>query len=231
LAHAGLSDAYSYRYWRISRIAVAAERQRQGIGSALIGDIERQAQECGVDLLCTSFAYDRDVLSFWQSLGFCVVRIGVSKDKSSGTYSVMMAKALTEQAKTSLANWSAEFRHHFVLGLPLRVQDLDLASCWQLTRSLDEANETLPLSETLRHHLDLFARYSRPLETVQTLLWQALQPCWLSSNRAETILLLTQVAFGEIHTGNCQQFGFHGKKEFVEQIRRHVAWLIDRDKK
>lgn len=226
LAHGGYSDAYQYRYWRVSRIAVSQAHQRHGIGSALIAEIQSRAVSANVDMLCTSFAFDKDVLAFWQSLGFSVVRVGVSKDKSSGTYSIMMARAIKPAAQQSLSKWVAEFRHHFVCGLPLRVQDLDLVSCWQLTQPLGEATESLPLSDTLRHHLGLFAHYSRPLETVQTLLWQALQPCWLSSNRTETILLLTRVAFGEIHTGNCQQFGFKGKKDFIEQARQNVAWLL-----
>lgn len=95
-AHGGFTDAATLRSLRISRIAVAAECRRQGLGLTLINAARASAQ---CDYLSVSFGYTESLWAFWRACGFTLVRIGSQREASSGCYAAMAMCAITPAGK------------------------------------------------------------------------------------------------------------------------------------
>lgn len=79
-----------FKYYRISRITVAANARRQGIASQLISTIKSHAITKGINFLSTSFGLTKELYSFWQTNSFYVAKIGQRIDSASGSRSIMM---------------------------------------------------------------------------------------------------------------------------------------------
>ncbi len=85
--HTGTVSALEGTATRIMRVAVSSQYRRAGIGTGLVNYL-RQTVE--TDYLGTSFACHTDTLMFWTGCGFVPVRLGISRDASSGTHSMLM---------------------------------------------------------------------------------------------------------------------------------------------
>ncbi|WP_070968799.1 GNAT family N-acetyltransferase [Vibrio sonorensis] len=83
--------------YRIMRIAVHPDLQQQGFGSNAIRQIRLHY---GNETLTTSFGATSELLAFWQKNGFRCVRIGTSRDHTSGCHSVIMIN--------SVASWLSQ---------------------------------------------------------------------------------------------------------------------------
>ncbi|CNE06646.1 putative acetyltransferase [Yersinia nurmii] len=97
-AHGGLWRAPTLRSRRVSRVAVLAQRRREGIARQIIAEETQRAKDQGVDFLSVSFGFTEDLWQFWQSCGFELVRIGSHKEASSGCYAAMGILPLTSDA-------------------------------------------------------------------------------------------------------------------------------------
>lgn len=100
--HAGLIEAPTLRYLRIMRVAVHPLVQNQGLGSALIKHICKVVTESDGDCLGTSFGLTAELLRFWQALGFVAVRLGLTREQSSGTHSLIMLRAVSDSGQNFL---------------------------------------------------------------------------------------------------------------------------------
>lgn len=96
-AHGGWPEAAQLRSRRISRIAIAPERRREGIGHQMV---ERSREDAdGLDYLSVSFGYTAELWAFWQSCGFKLMRLGSQREASSGCYTAMAILPLSKQAE------------------------------------------------------------------------------------------------------------------------------------
>ncbi|AZL87107.1 tRNA(Met) cytidine acetyltransferase [Aliivibrio salmonicida] len=80
---------------RIMRIAIAVDYQGRGIGSEFIHTLSEYYADEGMDYLGTSFGSTFELNLFWSQLGFGFVRLGITKDKASGTHSLLAIKPLS----------------------------------------------------------------------------------------------------------------------------------------
>lgn len=99
---------------RIMRIAVDPSYQQRGIGSELITAIENKYKQEGGDYLSTSFGSTSELNYFWQTLDFHFVRLGITKDKASGTHSLLAIKPLSNKSM----NWVPIVDEYFNTSLP-----------------------------------------------------------------------------------------------------------------
>lgn len=84
-------------YWRINRVAVLPEFRRQGIASSLTYQLLKRASDAGIDALTTSYGATPELVKFWQHNDFLPVKPGLKQDASSGEFSLLMYKPLTEK--------------------------------------------------------------------------------------------------------------------------------------
>jgi tRNA(Met) cytidine acetyltransferase len=84
--------------WRISRIAIAPDHQRKGLGKQLIDYVEQQARQQQITFLTTSFGCNTDILKFWYKSEFLLVKLSAKPEVSSGEHSAICIKPLTNEA-------------------------------------------------------------------------------------------------------------------------------------
>ena len=93
------------RSWRISRIAVNPELRRIGLGQCLLEYIRGSAEQTEVDYLSTSFGLTTELLSFWWSQNYSLLKIGARRDTSSGEHSGIMFASLTKSADHKFSSY------------------------------------------------------------------------------------------------------------------------------
>ncbi|MCO7245339.1 GNAT family N-acetyltransferase [Halomonas sp. Mc5H-6] len=108
-AHAGCRDALTARWRRVVRIACHPGWRRQGLGGRLLGDDRQQAADQGVMLYGATFGADAGLLRFWRAEGFRAVRLGVTREPSSGEFAIMVASALNPAGEKVLDALSERF--------------------------------------------------------------------------------------------------------------------------
>ncbi|WP_101757028.1 GNAT family N-acetyltransferase [Oceanicoccus sp. KOV_DT_Chl] len=135
--HAGFPQAAQMTYQRVMRIAVHPQAQRQGIGRQLLNAMIDHTRNAGVDFIGSSFSATADVLAFWHSVGCVPVRLGVSRDASSGCHSALVLSALSEDAQSMLLNLRDRFGKQFPLLLARGFNTVDFTVVEQLLRGLD----------------------------------------------------------------------------------------------
>jgi len=100
--HAGFIEAPALRYLRIMRIAVHPLVQYQGLGSALIRHVCETVTDKDCDCLGASFGLTQALLRFWQALDFVPVRLGLMREHSSGSHSLIMLRPVSEAGQRLL---------------------------------------------------------------------------------------------------------------------------------
>nr|WP_319004414.1 GNAT family N-acetyltransferase [Mangrovibacter yixingensis] len=106
-AHGGSPQAAMLTGWRVSRIAVYPDAQRNGVGQALIAEAKRQVP-AGCDYISVSFGFTQELWRFWARCGFRLARLGTSLEASSGCYTAMAILPITLAGEELAAN---ESRH------------------------------------------------------------------------------------------------------------------------
>ena len=96
------------------RIATHPERRRQGLGQTLLDEDMAAAKQQGVALYGATFGAEASLLRFWLALGFTPVRLGMTRETSTGEFAVMVAKALTSEGEAVLG----DLRERFQAALP-----------------------------------------------------------------------------------------------------------------
>lgn len=107
--HGGYEEAALARWWRIMRIAVHPATRRRGVGAALVEQVAATARAYGLDRLGVSFGAEPALIRFWRRQGFVSLRVGLTREASSGEPAQMMGRGLTEGASSSLARMNDDF--------------------------------------------------------------------------------------------------------------------------
>ncbi len=218
--HGGLAQAPTLRGWRIVRLAVHPDCRRQGVGSALVAHIAGRAA-AEVDWLGSSFGAAPGLLEFWQSCRLTLVRIGLSRDASSGEHSAQVLRGLSAAGNALCAEAVQRLQRetpHLLAG-PLR----DLPSHLRQWLAVDH-----PPVRTLdrQHWADLagFVHGERRLEFIlsaatalvetarHSALWQTLP--------AEERSLAEARLLEHLSEGACAtRLGLTGKREVADRLR------------
>ncbi|WP_051686105.1 GNAT family N-acetyltransferase [Rheinheimera texasensis] len=95
-------EAGTRQIWRVQRLIVRPDLQRQRLGRGLLNFISSEAGAAGVDLMATSFGATPALAGFWQSAGYVAVKLSTVPDQSSNEYSVLMLKQLNQSEATEI---------------------------------------------------------------------------------------------------------------------------------
>jgi tRNA(Met) cytidine acetyltransferase len=95
--HCGIEHAATLDYARVMRIAVHPELQQQGIGTQLLDYIVSYERSRGCDAIGTSFGMNKLLLDFWKQAGFDLVRIGFTREQTSGEHAAIMLLPLSHK--------------------------------------------------------------------------------------------------------------------------------------
>jgi tRNA(Met) cytidine acetyltransferase len=124
--------------YRVMRIATHHAVRSGGLGSKLLAAVEDEFSGEGgaeadlrgerVDYLGVGYGATPDLLDFWRENGYRTVHLSVTKNESSGEYSALMGKPLTDAGAALLGRHGQWFRERApgVLGSALAELDPDI---------------------------------------------------------------------------------------------------------
>jgi tRNA(Met) cytidine acetyltransferase len=227
-AHIGIKYADQQRYLRVIRIAVHPELQRKGIGHYLVNQVLTCHQIDSFDAIGVSFAANPDIVRFWKVLGFSCVHLGLTREHSTGSHSVMLMRAFNNRGRKTLAEAIKRFAHRYhalradaYRDLPEDIavfieEDIDL----EMGTELSACDELLAYShasrgfEVSKHAVKHFiehraADYSRRL------------------NAIESQVLRLRVFEDQDWTTIARQLGLSGRDEVRKILRLTVARLVE----
>jgi tRNA(Met) cytidine acetyltransferase len=207
-AHGGSPLAATLVGRRVTRIAVHPARQRQGMGQALIDGASQPAQQ---DYLSVSFGYTEELWRFWQRCGFVLVRIGSHREASSGCFTAMALRPISEAGQALCA------QEHQRLCRDARV----IAQWNGVMIPVDDRWET-NLNDDDWLELSGFAFAHRPLSTSAAALTRLLL----------AVALPLKALRGRLEEGKedaqlCAELALHGRKALLARQRTETAQALD----
>lgn len=143
-AQLGFDNALSMHAARVIRIAVNPGFRRQSYGRTLLsGIIGRLGQD--FDLIGASFGLDAPLHGFWLDSGFTLVRMGVRKNRSTGTHSGLVVRGLSERGKRLERDAAERFSRNLPSQIPLYFKEVDP----QLLAGIFRHNPPVPPKDSL----------------------------------------------------------------------------------
>ncbi|WP_426415735.1 tRNA(Met) cytidine acetyltransferase TmcA [Aestuariirhabdus sp. LZHN29] len=233
--HGGLREAPTLRCLRVMRIAVHPQCHSRGLGSRLLEEAECGARQMGCDYLGSSFGVTARLLPFWLRAGLTPLRLGVRREASSGSYSVMVAKGISEAGAAMVALGRSRFVDHFPRQLAEHYRELEpeLEACL-----LSGAEWTAPVSphaaqEQWWSDLISFADGQRLYETCSVVLQEALS-LWLENGElgamsdADNALLQGKVLHHHSWKALASACPGQGRQQLQLRLRGLYARQLDR---
>lgn len=114
LAYFGNKNAARLRSLRINRIAIKASFRRKHIAKSLLEQAQKNALTLRCDYLSVSFGYTVKLFEFWQKNGFYLVHVSAVQDASSGCYSIMMIKPVSDNGLKLKDNITSSIKRDIV---------------------------------------------------------------------------------------------------------------------
>lgn len=179
ISHLGEESPAQSLSLRIMRIVVSPEHQSKQLGSLMLTKLNSQVEN-RYDFLSTSYGVSKELLRFWKANQFSPMRLGVSRDQASGTYSLLMVMPL--KRLTWFNNAKKRFHKDFVTLLPETYRELPIDIVIGLLRGYPA--ET---GDTCRHSLLLIKNYALGGSCYESIVYSATQ------------VLLQQISRNDIH--------------------------------
>jgi tRNA(Met) cytidine acetyltransferase len=111
------------------RIAIHPAVRGRGLGTRLIDAVAAQSIADRWDWIGSSFGATLDLLRFWERSACLPVRVGLTREASSGTHSVLVLRPLTARSRALFRLARARFSEHLthLFADPLRELDPEIA--------------------------------------------------------------------------------------------------------
>lgn len=223
-AHAGSRDALEARIRRVQRIAVHPGRRREGVGRWLLESALAEARRDGIDLLGASFGAEPGLIAFWQAQGFRAVRLGLSRETSTGEHALMVVKPTSAKGEALAGALTTGFQHLLPALLAFELNQLDPAVAVTLLaegpRPALEAKDRCDIGDVAFGYRD--PALARP--ALQNLLRQAA----IDGCRDPALVWLVAWAFqGRDIRWMATNLKVPGRRGVMEQLRKAVARLIE----
>ena len=224
--HCALPQALQQKFLRIMRIAVHPAIRRKGVASMLLKELASSAED--VDTLCTSFGASSDLLALWRKNSFQPVRLGLTREASSGCHSLLMLQPVTENGKQLLQ----QAQGRFLKQLPLLLTDsLKKLECKIFLPLLEGAMHSRDISLESRELLKRFAAVQLPFDAVFPELMELAKWAARSGNAARLAtrqqdLFFSRVLQRESIQSLATRLQLAGKREVQSSLQRAVEKLI-----
>lgn len=218
--HSGFVAAAGLRGERIMRIAVHPAAQRRGLGTRLIQAILERAQGDGLDFVGSSFGATAELLAFWQRMTLWPVRLGLTREASSGAHAVIVLRPLSVAGERLFGAVRARFLAHLpaLLRDGMAEVDADVAATLLHGAHADEGTE---LSAQDWRDVESFVRGWRGYEVCQVavrkLVRAAINQVELGTVQRE--LLRHKVLLGEPWESVIAALGYSGRAQALAALR------------
>ena len=222
--HSACREAATSRYARIQRIAIHPALQHLGLGKQFINHLAKWAKDTQFDHLCASFGATAELLSFWQQLAFTTLRIGLSKDSSSGTHSLIVNLPLSEGGKQLHDKIHRQFQAQLSIQLSRHLQELDTELVFNLLTEFPK--NTI----TGNSQLDSYCNGNIPYEFVESALIELLLTTDLKSlGKAQQCLTIQKILQNNSWAEVCKKQHLSGKKQAQSTLKSAIRHLLEEE--
>lgn len=226
--HAGMKTAAQLTGERIIRIAVCSSYQRRGLATQLIQAIINDTKN--KDYIGVSFAASVDMLNFWEKQHFKIVRLGLTRDASSGAHSAIELLPLSTDGKRVFKQLRSQFRHslaHLLSG-PLRYLEIEIIE--QLLKP--HHSNAIQLVDWQWQALESYATTHRGYEVCMTSLWEWLvqfifHENFLALSQKDRSLLIAKILQKKSWKEIVENFKLTGKKVAQRNIKIAVLAALN----
>ena len=224
-ANAGIEFAPCLRGERVSRIAVHPCLQNKGFGSSLLKTV---CEKSTADYISTSYGVTHELIHFWNKLGFKAVYLGIKRDASSGTHSLMMLKDQSDKGKELLKDAQSGFAKNYIQLLAEPFKNLDSELALSILAQL-KIEKSFEINEQDKQALAAFAHHQRGYENTLYPIW-ALTIRALSTDNSlscnEKKVLMLKVLQKQGWKECRDLLELNGKKEVLQLLRQAIARLL-----
>ena len=216
----------SAQQWRISRIAIAPEKQRKGLGKKLIDYIEQQARQQNIMFLTTSFGCNTNILNFWYKNGLFLTKLSAKPEVSSGEHSAICIKPLTNEALKISDSIHKEFYQELLYQIDKNFQELSESLLIQIL--LFKPTVNIDVSKNIEI-LKQFAKGKRAYFTCKRLLKEYLiaNPArFLKLETQEQALLVAALLQNLEDKDLCSKYNLSGKKQIEQALKASFGKIL-----
>ncbi len=230
LSQLGLREQAVSRFARIVRIAVQADHRRAGIARNLLKAVEHHYLKAGYAGVGSLFGASDQLVKFWQSCAYTPVRLGYSRQVSSGEHSLLVIKALNSDL--DLHALKSRFAETFLYQLADEFRSLEAS----LVLVLLEQNDCIRISfsDWQREEIQALVRGRRLYHGCSTSVF-CLTRNYLAQHKASQQLaelhqeLLVKKVMQRIPDGELiHALNLSGKKALHRELRAMVAAMSER---
>ena len=207
------------KQWRISRIAIAPEYQRNGLGKQLLDYVEEQAKQQDIQFLTTSFGCNAEILKFWQRSKFSLTKLSAKPEVSSGEHSAICIKPLTKEALTISESILEIFHQELLYQMDKHFYCLSEELLIQILLDATTPHESTFENEEI---LWQFAQGKRAYSSCKRLLREYLitnPSCFLKLTTQEKTLLVAALLQNLNDKSLCSKFSLTGKKQIEQSLK------------
>jgi len=220
-ANVGIENAPCLRGERVIRIAVHPDFQQQGFGSILLKSL---IQKSKADYLSTTFGANKELIPFWRQLEFTPVYLGMKRDASSGTHSIVMLHKITKAGEILITDAQQRFARSFPYLLSEPFKELES----ELVLLLLSPDKSYPDN---KQELLAFAKKQRGYENTLYAIWKLVCNKLSSSSpltEDEKKILVVKVLqkHSWLTLTRIMGEGIQGKKDALKLLRRAVEKLL-----
>jgi len=212
--------------WRISRIAIAPEYQRKGLGKQLIDYVEQQARQQQITFLTTSFGCNTDILKFWYRSEFLLAKLSAKPEVSSGEHSAICIKPLTNEAFRISDSIHKDFYQELLYQIDKNFQWLSEALLIQIL--IFEPRIKISSSKNMLI-LSQFAMGKRAYFTCKRLLKEYLianPACFSKIETQEQALLVAALLQNVKDKHLCEKYNLSGKKQIERALKTSFEKIL-----
>jgi len=205
--------------WRISRIAIAPDHQRKGLGKKLIDHVERQARLQNISFLTTSFGCNTDILKFWYKSNFFLAKLGIKQEVSSGEHSAICIKPLSNEALKISDAIHKDFYQELLYQMDKNFQFLSEVLLIQILLFRPSINNNRCENISI---INQFATGKRAYFTCKRLLRDYLidnPTCFLKLETQEQTLLVSALLQNLEDKNLCAKHNLSGKKRIEQALK------------
>jgi len=218
--HCAQAQAATHRFARIQRIATHPALQQQGLGKRFVEEITDWAREEQFDHICASFGATEQLLQFWQSKQLQTLRIGSSKDKSSGTHSFIVNLPLSEKGKLLHQQLRQQFHKQLPTQIARHLQHIDSELIVSLLTELPKNHYQHPL-------LSSYSEGNLPYEFAEMQLIELIINSDLSLlAKSQQYLTIQKILQNRSWAEICQHSKHSGKKQAQQALRTSIKQLL-----
>jgi len=223
---------------RIMRIAVHPDWQRQGVGTVLFQRLRKCCSEKDYDWWGTSFGATLETLAFWQKAGMETVRLGTSRDASSGTHSAILLQGNSEKGTALVDKAVARFQKQLPALLRELYADLEPELVQQLFSGHGSFSQHMPdtkLDDFDLRELEAFSQGQRQFESClmplqQLILYLLYSKQVESIDPADLSLAIGKLLQGKPWSELAKSVNYPGKKAMLYALQELTGQALSKIK-